>query len=514
MEELIKGKKLERIPYANKPLAQGGKLEYLTEEELKQKFHFDYTESLFGSKETLQKYLGDEKFLTELKSRVGSPKEQAILDRLQHPLECLALCDMGPEVGYGLFATEDIPEGTVLFLYAGTIEDVKYSREIDSYYTYVWGGNSRVAEAEKVINAYKIGGLARFMQHLPQDSMRQKEFYKKIFKETEIAEEILDKIIEQQLQSVKNPELENLVFKNPEVKKTLATANVYVSQTVVNNIPVVVCTAQRDIKKNEMLGFSYGIEYWESADFIPRYFDNTGKLIPTNQYYQKKDRDKTAVAALLGKKENLNPVSLYKEGKNEYDEGNYLKAVAKFEAALEVYQQTKDEPAMLRCGQCYLALADCYTKLNNLAAGIVACENAIKIFYDRDPKKLQTTLSKYNNFLANLNADVKVLYEQAVKLHEKKNYPVALHKLFFIIGKLNKKLAKDDEKAYCHSLLASCYRELNDFDNAIAHCEQSLQIRKALYGEEHELTKNVIIKLEKLKQMQAKQKQETEVIFK
>lgn len=72
-----------------------------------------------------------------------------------------------------------------------------------------------------------------------------------------------------------------------------------------------------------------------------------------------------------------------------------------------------------------------------------------------------------------------------------------------MIKHLQENNGPEDQLAYCHSALASCYRELGDIDNAIQYCEQALNLRVKLYGNEHELTKSVSDKLNKLQLKQS-----------
>ena len=305
MEILVEAKRLEKIPYSDKPLPQGGTIEYLSSEEFEKKLGFTYTESLQGDRKELSKYLKDKELLSQIRNRMDLPKDEAVLERLANPLDCLVVCKMDDQVGHGLFASKDIPAGTVLFMYSGTIEAAKTYEKGDEY-TYCWGSLNSNA-IEKIVSAKQAGGLSRFMQHLPQDQERHKKHLKqellKQFNPVLIAERgiNLDEFVEELMQQAKDHELEDVKFHDLKMKEQLATGNVHVCQTVINGVPVIACVAEYDIKAGEQIGFSYGESYWKTAEKKPCYFLKDGNLIPKTAYAYRKELEKQSVKKLIEK---------------------------------------------------------------------------------------------------------------------------------------------------------------------------------------------------------------------
>lgn len=142
MKSIIDDKTPAKIAYMENPPAEGGQIKYLTTEEFQQKFNCEYTEGVVVKQLTKE---------PATESDFKDTRAKAAYDRLLHPLENLVICKMTNDVGYGLFTTEAIPMGTVICLYAGEY-DPKTAE-----FVYSCGG----------INAARIGGVARFMQHQP-----------------------------------------------------------------------------------------------------------------------------------------------------------------------------------------------------------------------------------------------------------------------------------------------------------------------------------------------------------
>lgn len=111
---------------------------------------FRYTEKIIPEprlnlafiKNTTSDYL-----LNKIKERVANP----MTDRL-------AICEMDKSVGRGVFAREKIHFGEIVAIYTGELKlkseviNLNYGCYVDNHYA---------------IDAEKIGGIARFFQHLP-----------------------------------------------------------------------------------------------------------------------------------------------------------------------------------------------------------------------------------------------------------------------------------------------------------------------------------------------------------
>lgn len=504
MLRLINGTCLTEIPYSDKPLPLGGKIQKLTHEEFKNKFNCVYSESLHGNPDELtQKYLQNKELHLAIKSKPDLPDSKAIEDRLKNPLDCLVICNMGPEVGHGLFAATDIARHTILCLYAGNIEKGKVFEEGDSY-GYLWG-ELNAASAKMIVTSLNIGGLARFMQHAPIDHIRYMESMKKVLRDKfgDMIERKginLENFVREMMVGVKDHELDDITFINPADKKQLATCNVKVSQVMIGDVPATVCWAEYDITKHEQICFSYGERYWRHNK--PRYFTTTGLIMPLSAYTIKTTiisttpDEKKATKALIESKLNLNPVVLYQEAVKIYNEKNYPLAKDKFDAALKNFQ--KKDGDSIACGNCYSGLASCYREMKEFIPAIDHCEKALLIFYNRDKDKLEKLISKYNDCLKLSGIIPKSIYDQAVDIYKNKKefLPLALYKLLFVLPQFSNEL----QQASCHSTIASCYEKLSQFDKAIEHIEKALDLRKIQLGDKHELTQHAKSKLNELKQ--------------
>lgn len=79
----------------------------------------------------------------------------------------LALCFINDKVGHGVFAMQDIPDRTIIDIYAGELQSLEKLRSIPTENaTY----NLSTGDSEWIINARKQGNITRFMQQLPDDN--------------------------------------------------------------------------------------------------------------------------------------------------------------------------------------------------------------------------------------------------------------------------------------------------------------------------------------------------------
>lgn len=285
--EIINAKKLEKIPYMDNPPAEGGEIAYLTEEEFKKKFKCEYTEGIVtNSVNTNQKIISERDF-------IGS-RAKAAYQRLQNPLECLVICKMTHDTGCGLFTTEDIPMGTVLCIYSGEYDP----------------NTKEHVYSSDAVNAAEIGGMARFMQHQPASKEGHKDYlmiglknYQLFALQENISEEeakrklsdtkyVNDKIKRYQSQIKENEffggyDFDQYSFKDKALIDQIAQSNIILEEVKMADLKINLMVASRDIKKNESIGFSYGIMYWKhpSIGHPPYLFTKMGQIIlPENQY--------------------------------------------------------------------------------------------------------------------------------------------------------------------------------------------------------------------------------------
>lgn len=200
------------------------------------------------------------------------------------------------------FANKPIKAGTVIGIYPGVIEessnnDHKYSINMSERYK---------------LNARHVGGVTRFIQHMPYSFSKISASIKSkkgniddlieifagndvIFKPQEIqklrmlSSHAIKRFIELNLQTI---------FKNTTDKlqkelstktflcqiKNLATANLLIVPIVLNEITVYYLRTCCDINPGEQLGLPYGPQYWEIVGVLPRYFYKDGSVIPLHKY--------------------------------------------------------------------------------------------------------------------------------------------------------------------------------------------------------------------------------------
>lgn len=223
-------------------------------------------------------------------------------NRLTNPLnDALVICHIDDEVGYGVFAKEKIKPG-IIALYAGKLE----ASETEGSY----GVEIGPSHENLRINAEHMGGITRFIQHMPQsldalfeamdrankeDFIKMAKVYDIYFPPEQLAliadippnikEAVKDKITATlQKKSLFSMELKNKPFLR-KVSSQLATANTRFNSIFIDNIPYVYVEAIRPIEVGEQLGISYGDKFWQQKQKVPRYFDkNTRHVIPKESY--------------------------------------------------------------------------------------------------------------------------------------------------------------------------------------------------------------------------------------
>lgn len=236
--KIVPGKSLDEIPVADKPLPQGAKVKYVKRDELEKKFKCSLSESLWYRPNKAAKKAKKvwDKNLSEQKH---SDLEKEILNRLEHPFTDFAVCDIDEKLGAGLFALKDIPKGTILGQYAG----VRSPKLFDDYSFGLSAKNTKISSKLK-------GGLVRFAQHMP--TPQELSLYYR--------------------------------FNNQATKNTIATANVEVKAVKCCGIDMLVFVANTDIKANEQIGISYGMNYWKNRGINPFLFNKKGEPVPHDQY--------------------------------------------------------------------------------------------------------------------------------------------------------------------------------------------------------------------------------------
>lgn len=428
---IVKAPQLRQIFYCDKPLPQARRDEItsLTTEQLSAMFGIKYTESTIADSDT-EKQLNNPDVQQALKAEqdeqyklYGTKYEQLkaqTKEYLKNPCNKFAICKMNDKVGYGLFATEDIESGTVLFLYSGKITsssnitlDEAPSVAEDRYKYSLLVTQDTVFH----ISAKDTGGLARFMQHLPADLERHKKSQKALAKQhyskeylesaglsEEYFESKLEEMAEESAQIAANNgygrELANTEF-SPGVRENLATSNTTLNFVLLDdNTPVIVCSAEFPIQKNEQIGFDYGISY----QLDPYFFYKNGEIVPPELYTKKipqgltahsfepsatPSSSETSFTQLSGLNNLFSSASnqtsaqdLYKRSIKDFKQCHYAKAISTLNQALSKLEASNSFSKLQ--GQCYSTLASCHRDNGNLTQAYSYAEQAVNILEQVD----------------------------------------------------------------------------------------------------------------------------------
>lgn len=226
-----------------------------------------------------------------------------IKERVENPLtDKLIICEMDASVGRGVFAREKIHFAEIVAIYAGELK--LKSEIIDSAYgCYV--------EGDYAVSAEKMGGIARFFQHLPHHpdffadqavkQFKEKgiECMKQFFELEGIFENLSDEesaLCSEELFRMMNSNEHNFKemiktqepnsifeFLNKDLENhwsDIATANVGMRTIILEEggVPHIVFYATRDIEIGEQIGFTYGLGYWKKRGTVPCLFDHHGSI--------------------------------------------------------------------------------------------------------------------------------------------------------------------------------------------------------------------------------------------
>ncbi len=216
----------------------------------------------------------------------------------QSPSDDFIVAKIDDRVGCGLFANRKFRAGEVVLTYAGLHQLGAISTGDD----YPLGGT-----ADSHISAKDIGGLARFIQHMPnnQDDALQRlnryhqhpEQMPAMFKYTAdgyfltdaqnsfpatsaISYEQYAQYMFRQNADFRLNSSEYFSFSSRvQQHQHVAWANLTFISVPVNGIPVYCFIALRDIEQYEQLGFEYGYGYWAGRKMTPCLFDKSGRLL-------------------------------------------------------------------------------------------------------------------------------------------------------------------------------------------------------------------------------------------
>lgn len=265
---MIHANKLETIPVADKPLNLGGQIQRLTHEEFKLQFGSDYDEKV----ELENEKLSFSSFTESIEGRLSSSQLKSQLARLiQHPRDDLTLCKINDEVGYGVFAVNDIPKDTVLCFYSGTLMAGNKTTR-DDHAMGISGLNAAVS-------TQNYRGISSFFQHLPGNPP-----FPDVKQLLQILHLTGQPVSEKDL--MLEDELYSIEFSDNNTRRTLATANIRREYILHNQTPMILFVTNQPIKAGDQLGLKYGYLYWLSRGIAPKLFDKSGAVIPNHQYHR------------------------------------------------------------------------------------------------------------------------------------------------------------------------------------------------------------------------------------
>jgi len=251
------------IPYADKPLKQGGRITNISADELQRKLNIVYRENLTISKDMK---------ITPFKSVIrGQISEENLIQQI-HKLtqighQHLVLCEM-KNVGIGVFASSDIPENTVVAIYNGTIIDEKSVNNPHDE-------GMLFDDTNFVISTEHYRGIASFFQHLPLNPKQDYDIYKNFIKKN------LNRDVSENLKL--HYETLSCNFSN-SIEDSVKLSNVRQEFINYKNIPIIAFVTDENIKAGDQLGYSYGDDYWLSRNIVSEFFDHKGAIIPRHLY--------------------------------------------------------------------------------------------------------------------------------------------------------------------------------------------------------------------------------------
>lgn len=488
---IIQAKQLNKIAYCDEPLTSSSQITYLTLQEYEQKFNCIYHEGLLAPPGKFDQYLNNAQINESIKVNKEQPNIELVKHRLNNPLSCLVICKINDEVGHGLFTNEDIPAGTVLFLYSGVIKKAKPYNPNNNYH-YAWLKNENLA-----VDPKSNGGLARFMQHLPYNTDR----YKKDMKENLLkhfgsailkAKKIdLDAYVNELAASSNDDEYDNLAFP-ADIKAQLATSNVKPALIVLEGIPTLIFWNEREIKKGQ-IGFSYGKNYWEQNNIKPRYFTLSGEMLPRS--FQSSHQ----APFILLPAPSINPFTLYQQAISFYKNNEYAQAIEMLQNAIKEYQSQPE--TAIKIFTCYSTLASCYRELSDYLLAADACIKAMNYLVPENVKEQETIYSKYHAILSKQNLTADVLYKEAISYFKDKKYNLVKSQLMYCLEKWQVEQPIPHKKlAVCYSTLVSCCRELGEINKGLEYCDLAMSFANG----DADMTAKISAKKEQLENLTEK----------
>ncbi|MBS0359646.1 MAG: hypothetical protein JSS53_10275 [Proteobacteria bacterium] len=264
----------------------------LSSADLYKQFGFEYTEDLVMTTAVKTQLENEISSLQELQESIS---EEALLPQLrrlmEHPRNDLEIAFISESVGYGVFATQKIEPLQVVAIYTGQVVDKRQQTGIRDYEMNYEG------TANLAIDSEHIGGIARFIQHMPMNYDREFEFYlyyaNLFYKKnnTELDPSRIQQLKTQYGEARKlHPEADLYQFNgNQNIENCVAYANLRTFLFIIDGIPIIALVSNRAINPHEMLGYSYTWEHWNTIGRTPELFTRFGKIIDKSFYQLKRN---------------------------------------------------------------------------------------------------------------------------------------------------------------------------------------------------------------------------------
>ncbi len=308
LRPLLPTNHLTAIPVSDKPPRLGGTIQKITPAAFKELFGCEFSEAIWGSENDVQAILQNWRAYDHKVSRgrqiEASPRFTAkVLDRLQNPFADFVISRISDVVGYGVFATKDIPRNTAIALYSG---DMGPYQTHDSY-AFGLGLDTGQSECSLAVSSLQRGGIARFLQHLPKDGeKRRKEVLSRLLDVDYNVKKLAQDGTPVSAQSIAlttirrrkefeqaakttaaseyDTELDDCIFSTSSVRPQIAVRNVRVKKRIVQGQPLLVLLTLYPIEKGEQLGLSYRNVVSTNARRFPEFFDQKGKVLSHSLY--------------------------------------------------------------------------------------------------------------------------------------------------------------------------------------------------------------------------------------
>lgn len=205
----------------------------------KDRFNIEWIDNSLLSKDIIDQFL----FFMRQELNFESSVE---IKKIPYVYPAVAICYIGPEVGYGLFAMENIKKGDIIAEYTGSY--VKYAKSAKQS-PYIVPNSDYGDDGAAYLDAEHRGNVARFASYLPTE--KELSLYK---------------------------------YKLPDdVEVVLANARL----VAIGFPPLQLLVATKDIKPYEQIGFSYDLSYgYEFSPWPeePQLFNKNGEIISRDKY--------------------------------------------------------------------------------------------------------------------------------------------------------------------------------------------------------------------------------------